>query len=176
VSSLIAPILKDVCLTGLKINETLTYARTKHSTLTHGDVKGANIVFSQVPFRKPSSDALPLTCALYDLQYVGVNPPTHDLVYFLGTSVSSPLINSAENERELLDFYFAELSASLPAGVSYPRPVFDAHWDLSVVDWVRFMAGWGYWGNDQWATRRAKEIVQGWGAGGFTCLRDALSL
>jgi hypothetical protein len=131
-------------------------------------------VFSHSPFRKPDPSAPALACALYDLQYVGVNPPTHDLVYFLGTSVSSSLLGSSE-ERELLDFYFAELSASLPTGVSYPRKVFDAHWKLSIVDWVRFMAGWGFWGNDRWATKRAKEIVQGWETGGFESLLQTLN-
>ena len=34
------------------------------------------------------------------------------------------------------------------------------HWELSILDWYRFMAGWGFWGNDRWVERRAKEIVE----------------
>jgi hypothetical protein len=157
-----------------QVNEALALARKKHATLVHGDVKGANIVFSHSPFRKPDPSAPALACALYDLQYVGVNPPTHDLVYFLGTSVSNSLLGSG-GERDILDYYFGELSASLPAGVSYPRKLFVAHWKLSIVDWVRFMAGWGFWGNDRWATKRAKEIVQGWETGGFESLLQTLN-
>jgi thiamine kinase-like enzyme len=145
----------------------------KHATLVHGDVKGANIVFSHPPFRKPDGGASTLSCALYDLQYVGVNPPTHDLVYFLGTSVSSSLLTTS-GEKDLLDFYFTELSAGLPQGANYSRAAFDADWSLSIVDWVRFMAGWGFWGNDWWAIRRAKEVVADWECGGFTSLLSML--
>ena len=33
-------------------------------------------------------------------------------------------------------------------------------WELSILDWYRFMAGWGFWGNDGWVERRARGIVE----------------
>jgi hypothetical protein len=157
------------------VNDALTTTRARHGTLLHGDVKGANILFSKPPFRSPSSDGTPLLCALYDLQYVGRGPPTHDLVYFLGTSVDPRLLAPGpEGERSLLDFYYTEISLRLPAGVVYPREVFDAQWALSVVDWTRFMAGWGYWGNSDWARRRAEGIVQQWEKGEWEKLLNTI--
>jgi hypothetical protein len=155
-----------------QVNLALGKARSKHATLVHSDVKGANIVFSHPPFRKPD-ESQPLLCALYDMQYVGINPPTHVLVYFLGTSVSSSLLAPA-GEQQLLDYYYQELARLLPAESTYSRAVFDAHWELSIVDWVRFMAGWGYWGNDRWAIRRAREVTQRWEAGGWSTLLNVL--
>jgi hypothetical protein len=43
------------------------------------------------------------------------------------------------------------------------------HWELAIVDWYRFMAGWGFWGNDSWIARRAKEITTEWTQRGFSC-------
>jgi hypothetical protein len=138
-------------------------------------VKGANIVFSHPPFRKPGLSSPPLACALYDFQYIGVNPPTHDIVYFLGTSVSSSLL-TPQGEKDLLDYYFSELMERLPKDDGYTQTIFQAQWELSIVDWVRFMAGWGFWGNDRWATRRAKEIVGGWESGKWQSLINALHI
>lgn len=144
----------------------------------HGDVKGANIVFNLDPYPRrgkkftPATSDEPLRCALYDLQYVGLGLPVHDLVYFLGTSVESKLLKSVEDEKSLLQDYFAKFKESVaPSGlnstVDYSFDVFWTHWELSIVDWYRFMAGWGFWGNDRWAERRAKEIVGRWQKSGF---------
>jgi hypothetical protein len=32
-------------------------------------------------------------------------------------------------------------------------------YQLAILDWVRFMAGWGVWGNYDWAISKATEIV-----------------
>ena len=144
-------------------------------------MKGANIVFNRDvhPHRirtkksKASSTtevdgAVPLQCALYDLQYVGLGLPTLDLVYFLGTSVESKLLKSLADERELLQDYFQELQRAAEADASeYTFDKFWMHWELAIVDWCRFMAGWGFWGNDRWVERRAKEIVARWNKDGF---------
>ena len=150
-----------------QVNDALAKARADHSTLVHGDVKGANIVFSQPPYRRQAStsSSSPLQCALYDLQYVGVGLPTHDLVYFLGTSVDSSLLTPS-GELSLLAFYHDCLIESIGDG-KYTKELLLQHWKLSLVDWYRFMAGWGFWGNDQWAERRAKEVVGAWDAGGW---------
>lgn len=148
------------------MNSALDRARAVHSTLLHGDAKGANIVFSHPPYRRPSPiSASALQCALYDLQYVGLGVPTHDLIYFLGTSVDPSLL-SPPGEASLLDFYYTSLTEAL-SDRSYTKEGFLRHWKLSVVDWYRFMAGWGFWGNDDWVERRAKEIVEAWTTGAW---------
>lgn len=135
-------------------------------------MKGANIVFNRDPYPRrgskvPASSAKDtLQCALYDLQYVGRGLPAHDLVYFLGTSVESRLLKSLEDERALLQDYFHHFHAIASSGsvdsIDYPFDIFWAHWELAIVDWYRFMAGWGFWGNDRWVERRAKDIVRRW--------------
>lgn len=44
-------------------------------------------------------------------------------------------------------------------GIEYDFAALWRHWELSILDWYQFMAGWGFWGNDRWVERRAKEIV-----------------
>lgn len=141
-----------------------------HGTFVHGDVKGANIVFSRDPYPRRGNKTItsgsdePLRCALYDLQYVGLGLPSYDLVYFLGTSVESKLLKSVEDEKSLLRDYFEKFQEVVaPNSVTdYNFDDFWTHWELAIVDWYRFMAGWGCWGNDRWAERRAKEIIDKW--------------
>lgn len=137
----------------------------EYGTLLHGDVKGANIVFSA---RNKSTDPSPtLRCALYDFQYIGLGLVSRDLVYFLATTVQSGLLRRSEQERRLLEFYHGELLKTIKSAVPYPFEKFWRHWELAIVDWYRFMAGWGFWGNDSWVEKRAKEIVHAWETSGF---------
>jgi hypothetical protein len=139
-------------------------------TLVHGDVKGANIVFSTGPdqLRK---------CAFYDFQYTGVGLVTRDLVCLLAKSVQVALIGHIEQEEKLLRVYHSELlriiasrrnegqaTGNSPNGEfgEYKFETFWRHWELTIVDWCRFMAGWGFWGNEKWVKRRAREIASRW--------------
>ncbi|EIN06907.1 hypothetical protein PUNSTDRAFT_136725 [Punctularia strigosozonata HHB-11173 SS5] len=155
-----------------KVNNAVKSRARSHGTLLHGDVKGANILFTHSPWSRPE-ELSDLRCALYDLQYVGVGLPTHDLVYFIGTTVSSSLLKSREHEQALLDYYYGILSQRLASGPSgdrsaiYERERFIKDWELSLVDWYRFMAGWGFWGNDSWVEARVREIIKDWSAGGW---------
>ena len=166
------------------MDATLKGQAGKYGTLLHGDVKGANIVFSNRP--SDTQDARS-RCALYDFQYVGVGLVTRDLVYFLGTTAQSGLLRNVEQEKELLRAYHADLIQSvglrldhrreLPEmttddekEIDYPFSKLWDHWELALVDWCRFMAGWGFWGNDSWVERRAKQIAVEWDSNGFPCL------
>ncbi len=187
----------------LQVDKAIESENETHGTLVHGDVKGANIVFNHDPyprtkakfksritpsFTTPTSneatsnaDVEPLRCALYDFQYVGLNLPTHDLVYFLGTSVQLSLLKTEEDERALLRVWLDAFASYSRAHQGDTEPdstrtngelnggnishVYDfdtlwRHWELSILDWYRFMAGWGFWGNDRWVERRAREIVE----------------
>ena len=147
----------------LQVDAAINREIQTYGTLLHGDAKGANIVFNRDPYghRKanPSAgDAEPLRCALYDLQYVGRGLLTHDLVYFLGTSVQSSLLTST-SEQELLETYLLYFNEGVAEEDRYEFDVLWKHWELSIMDWYRFMAGWGFWGNDRWVTRRARDIA-----------------
>ena len=165
----------------------------RFGTLVHGDVKSANIVFNRGPqpasqrtsrgkraSRKPDRESqppMPLQCALYDLQYVGLGLPTLDLVYFLGTSVH-PALLTPSTEKELLQAYYGAFVEAVPSmsrsHESYTFEIFWRHWELSIVDWYRSMAGWGLWGNDAWVTSRAREIVERWCSSDFDELQESL--
>ncbi|KAG1668903.1 hypothetical protein FOA52_016072 [Chlamydomonas sp. UWO 241] len=44
-------------------------------------------------------------------------------------------------------------------GEGYTREVLARHVDWALLDFVRFMAGWGIWGAAGWAERRARELL-----------------
>lgn len=125
------------------------------TTLMHGDCKSANIVFAQTA---PA-------CALYDFQYVGRGLGVQDVVYFLATSVARGRLRG-DGERELLKVYYDEVGAALlRRGVrdeAYTWEVMLCQWEWALVDWMRFMAGWGCWGNVDWVEGRAKAICKRW--------------
>lgn len=120
-------------------------------TLIHGDCKAANV----------ACDATRTRSALYDFQYVGRGPGTRDLVYFFVSSVRQ----IDRQETVLLDHYHTKLSGALcRRGLThqaslYTRDVMMAHYEICMLDYYRFMLGWGLWGNSAWAKRRVDEIV-----------------
>lgn len=121
-------------------------------TLLHGDLKGANIAFTE----DGSS------CAVYDFQYIGKGLGVVDLVYFLGTSVGERVM-ADEGERErLLGVYYEELRRRLGREEEgYTRKVFRRQLEWAMADWYRFMAGWGFWGNS-WVQEVVPGIVKRW--------------
>ncbi|CAG8720632.1 14092_t:CDS:2 [Acaulospora colombiana] len=156
-----------------KVDRSMKEETNKWGTLLHGDVKGANIVFS-------ADSGGSRRCALYDFQYAGLGLVTRDLVYFIGTTAQSASIRRIEQEKEILRAYHSELLRTIASrqnhdqttgnstvgsrsdSEGYTFPTLWRHWEIAIVDWYRFMAGWGFWGNDSWVERRAKEIVLGW--------------
>ncbi|PVF97242.1 hypothetical protein CPB86DRAFT_826584 [Serendipita vermifera] len=153
-----------------KVAANMKQEAQKWGTLIHGDVKGANIVFSTGPGQSRG-------CALYDFQYTGVGLVTRDIVCLFSKSVQAALIQGIEQEEELLRVYHSELLVKIAsrrndgqATGSSPDAEFGEykfetlwrHWEMTIVDWCRFMAGWGFWGNDGWVKRRAREIVSRW--------------
>ncbi|KAJ3090343.1 hypothetical protein HK102_004034 [Quaeritorhiza haematococci] len=130
---------------------------TRFRTLVHGDAKSANIMFSSDGER----------AAFYDFQYVGEGYGVRDVVYLLTSSVDGALLRSDEGERKLLEFYYQELMKNLELrGVNgrdeYTFDEMWKHYEYALADYVRFMVGWGMWGNDRWACRRTKEILAKW--------------
>ncbi|GIL47760.1 hypothetical protein Vafri_3944 [Volvox africanus] len=125
-------------------------------TCIHGDVKDENILFSADGTR----------CALYDFQYTGRSYGVRDVVYLFASSVDSSDLDDVEDEY--LSYYHSELlnrlalkgKAGIEAAMRYRPDVMRRHVDLALLDYVRFMAGWGIWGSGSgWAVRRAKALL-----------------
>lgn len=123
----------------------------RHRTLVHGDFKSENLAFN-------STNA---ECSAYDFQYCGGGYGVRDISYLFVSSVEQEVIET--HEQELLQYYYKHLLEFLRVlgkpSSSYTFSVLLEHYELSLVDFLRFMAGWGYWGNSTWAKSRAKHIL-----------------
>ncbi|KAL3935703.1 MAG: hypothetical protein SGBAC_008831 [Bacillariaceae sp.] len=112
----------------------------------HGDAKGANMLFRRVEKKGIEEE---LVVGMYDFQYCGKAPPTKDLAYFL-------CVAADDNDTSYLEYYHEQLLERLDE--SAYRPTLEElqdSLDLAYCDWVRFMAGWGYWGTDI-----SKEVIK----------------
>ncbi|KAJ3176700.1 hypothetical protein HDU87_004839 [Geranomyces variabilis] len=131
---------------------------SRFRTVVHGDPKSANILFAD----QPGEDGLP-ACAFFDMQYVGFGYGAVDIAYLLATSVNVKALE--RNEASLLETYLCELQrvlkhrGLLEDARDYTMDVLKLHLDLALIDWVRFMAGWGMWGNSAWAERKARQAL-----------------
>jgi thiamine kinase-like enzyme len=137
---------------------------SKYQTLIHGDVKSENL-FTTHP--SPS-----VSVAFYDFQYVGLGLGISDLAKFFTCSVPLPMLLSPDQkqtsiphklamqsgERELLERYRRNLT-SMSGGKEYEWEIFLAHWEAALVDWLRFQASWGFWGNRLWLEARVRYIL-----------------
>jgi aminoglycoside/choline kinase family phosphotransferase len=124
-----------------------------HRTLLHGDAKSANFMFS--------ADCS--ACAAYDFQYCGEGFGVRDVAYLIASSVDEDVVE--KQEQQLLQYYHQKLQECLQAqgkadaAQRYTYDVMTAHFELCLLDYVRFMAGWGFWGNARWAQRRARQVL-----------------
>lgn len=146
----------DVCAFAEDVAARLKRRDVPGVTLVHGDCKSANVVFEAAGER----------CALYDFQYVGVGFGAQDVAYFVATSVRGRILAEDGAEEALLRIYYEEVMAALTrrgvVEVGYTWEVFVEQWEWALVDWMRFMAGWGCWGNAVWVERRVKAICKRW--------------
>ncbi|SNX84004.1 uncharacterized protein MEPE_02712 [Melanopsichium pennsylvanicum] len=143
-SASILPFAVDYCLSNPQDRSRLS--------LIHGDVKAANMAFS----RDGSS------MAMYDFQYVGVGLGVQDLAKFLTTSIPSHYLKRKTGEEELLKTYHNFLVQRLPKGAKYEFADLVTDWQLALVSWVRFLAGWsgGFWGNVDWLQSRVEALLR----------------
>ncbi|KAI0436528.1 kinase-like domain-containing protein [Xylaria telfairii] len=139
-----------------KVADVLTPRGRGHETLIHGDVKSENL------FTTHSGSAV----AFYDFQYVGLGLGVCDLAKLFTCSVPLHMLTDddgpaklqmGEGERKLLERY----RESLLAGTSkaYDWDTFIRHWETALVDWLRFQASWGFWGNTEWLEARVRSIL-----------------
>jgi hypothetical protein len=130
----------------------------RYQTLIHGDVKSENL------FTNDLGDQV----AFYDFQYVGLGLGVCDLAKFFTCSVPLAMLVSNEpvpdvlvmddGERTLLEKYWSNLQKV--GGREYEWDLFVRHWETALVDWLRFQASWGFWGNTDWLEARVRSILQ----------------
>lgn len=126
-------------------------------TLIHGDVKSENL------FASATGEAV----AFYDFQYVGLGLGVCDLAKLFTCSVPLGMLveggdvpnvlTMQEGEKELLERYWKRLRDM--GKREYEWEVFVRHWETALVDWLRFQASWGFWGNTEWLEARVRSIL-----------------
>lgn len=134
-----------------------------YQTLIHGDVKSENL-FSSLDSTR---------VAFYDFQYVGLGLGVSDLAKLFTVSVPLHMLvddegevyrvgnaglGMGQGEEELLRKYWKYLEER--AGRRYEWSLFVRHWEAALVDWLRFQASWGFWGNAEWLEGRVRRISQ----------------
>lgn len=129
-----------------------------YQTLIHGDVKSENL------FTSISGEEV----AFYDFQYVGLGLGVCDLAKLFTCSVPLDMLVSdqalprelemQDGEKELLERYWKRLKDV--SGQEYIWPIFVRHWETALVDWLRFQASWGFWGNTEWLEARVRSILK----------------
>ncbi|KAI0594702.1 Ecdysteroid kinase-domain-containing protein [Biscogniauxia sp. FL1348] len=141
-------------------------AGQRHLSLIHGDVKSENL------FATADGGAV----AFYDFQYVGLGLGVCDLAKLFTCSVPRRMLMHGDEEEEggamelpmgerekaLLERYREGLLAG--GDWEYEWPLFVRHWETALVDWLRFQASWGFWGNTEWLEARVRSILkdEGW--------------
>lgn len=150
-----------------------------YQTLLHGDVKSENLFTTATD----DNSNTPPSVAFYDFQYVGLGLGASDLAKFFTCSVPLPmLLDDNDNdptkpkpnhnktstktprklpmqsgEKILLERYWRNLK--LAGAREYDWELFVRHWEVALVDWLRFQAGWGFWGNTGWLEARVRSIL-----------------
>lgn len=103
--------------------------RDPMQTVIHGDLKDANMLFSNN------------SVGIYDFQYCGKAPPTVDLAYFFCVAVG-------DADDAYLEFYHSQLSSLLVLDSPPTLAQLKDSLAIAFCDFQRFMSGWGNWGSD----------------------------
>ena len=145
-----------------------TYRRNRFRTLVHGDYKAANVALRE-------NENGTFTCAAYDFQYTGGGYGVRDVTKLIVTSADlgeDTLAAGKQAEGTVLKLYHEKLLHYMeeygrlsPAKISnmrneYTLEVMQQHYELCLLDYVRFMQGWGLWGNTCYAQQRARELLR----------------
>jgi hypothetical protein len=125
----------------------------------HGDVKSENL------FTTDSGEEV----AFFDFQYVGLGLGVCDLAKLFTCSVPMDMLMDVneplpeklamrDGEKRLLERYRTTLIRGQDASF-YEWETFKRHWETALVDWCRFQASWGFWGNTEWLEARVRSIL-----------------
>lgn len=129
----------------------------KYQTLIHGDVKSENL------FTSTSGKDV----AFYDFQYTGLGLGVCDLAKYFTCSVPLSMLVTDQHipeklpmqagEEQLLRRYWERLRET--GKQEYDWATFIRHWEVALVDWLRFQASWGFWGNTEWLEARVRSVL-----------------
>ncbi|KZM24565.1 uncharacterized protein EKO05_0008573 [Ascochyta rabiei] len=129
----------------------------QYQTLIHGDVKSENL------FTSESGEEV----AFYDFQYTGLGLGACDLAKLFTCSVPLSMLvidehvpralEMQDGEKQLLERYWKKLKDT--SKKEYAWEIFVQHWEIALVDWLRFQASWGFWGNTEWLEARVRSIL-----------------
>ncbi|KAJ3389514.1 hypothetical protein HDU92_001011 [Lobulomyces angularis] len=120
----------------------------KFRTIIHGDAKSENILFSSTE------------CALYDFQYTGEGFGEKDIVYFFISSLDETILQ--KYEMDYLKYYYNELIKNLKSNNKSTDFSFEncmMQYKICLLDYYRFVLGWGCWGNSNFAEVRSEQIL-----------------
>jgi hypothetical protein len=137
----------------------LTPCGRRVESYIHGDVKSENL------FTTTSGEEV----AFFDFQYVGLGLGVCDLAKLFTCSVPVHMLVDAneslpeklamhDGEKQLLERYRTTLIRGQD-GDMYNWETFKRHWETALVDWCRFQASWGFWGNTEWLEARVRFIL-----------------
>lgn len=142
----------------------LTPCGRSFESYIHGDVKSENL-FTTVDGH----------VAFFDFQYIGLGLGACDLAKLFTCSVPLHMLlddvdvdelperlTMNDAEKRLLERYRTKLLQS--EADTYEWETFKRHWETALVDWCRFQASWGFWGNTEWLEARVRSILsnQAW--------------
>ncbi|KAB8264011.1 hypothetical protein BDV32DRAFT_118001 [Aspergillus pseudonomiae] len=146
-----------------QVADFLTPCGRPYESYIHGDVKSENL------FTTSSGDEV----AFFDFQYVGLGLGVCDLAKLFTCSVPLDMLTDDydvpdelamdDGERALLERYRETLLARRPSRMKefdYPMNLLIRHWETALVDWCRFQASWGFWGNTEWLEARVRSILR----------------
>ncbi|KND93801.1 hypothetical protein TOPH_01779 [Tolypocladium ophioglossoides CBS 100239] len=141
----------------------LTPSGRPYETYIHGDVKSENL------FSTAAGDRV----AFFDFQYAGLGLGVCDLAKLFTCAVPLDMLTGTASampdelpmdygERTLLEQYREILLGRRPEGnrLEYAWDDFCRHWEAALVDWCRFQASWGFWGNSEWLQARVRSILK----------------
>lgn len=120
-----------------------------HRTLVHGDAKSPNFLFSTM------EDGV-VECAGYDLQYTGGGHGMRDVAYLLCCSTDGRVLR--QHEGQLLRHYYDTLTSLIPPEELRGYDWEAAQWmfEVALLDLVRFLEGWGFFGDADWGRKKAR--------------------
>ncbi|KAL7811927.1 kinase-like domain-containing protein [Trichoderma gracile] len=145
-----------------QVADFLTPRGRPYETYIHGDVKSENLFSTQ-----SGNDVV-----FFDFQYAGIGLGVCDLAKLFTCSIPMDMLTEDkpvpvememdERERRLLKHYWRILSddrhdRKIPV---YEWNDFLRHWETALVDWCRFQASWGFWGNTEWLEARVRSIIK----------------